>query len=117
MKYALVGIESLIVEKNIFKLLIYLNFNNIKFFDHYAKHILYEVALKDSFPEKMEHLSWWLKTVNQLQIHPTLAHKLKIEPAKYQLIKWLQEEIVFFEKKQSLNLILSNREAMQLPLF
>jgi hypothetical protein len=100
------------VENNIFRLLIYLNFNNIKFFNHYAKHILDEVALKNSFPAKMEHLSWWLKTVNQLQTHPVLAHKLKVESAKYQLIRWLQEEIIFFEKKQSLNLTPSTSDSM-----
>jgi hypothetical protein len=101
------------VENSIFKQLVYLNFNNIKFFDHYAKHILGEVDSKETFVEKMEHLFWWLKTVNQLQMHPVLAHKLKSESAKHQLIRWLQEEIVFFEKKQSLKLIPSNSAEMQ----
>jgi hypothetical protein len=102
-----VGIDAekkRISQTEILKLQIYLNYNNHHFFEYYINLIETELDQKDGTAEKLVHLSWWLKTVNQLKQHPTIMHKRDYRPAKEQLVYWLQEEIIFYEKKELLSL-------------
>jgi hypothetical protein len=83
-------------------LLIYLNFNNYRFFNYYIAIIRKDLKETDTICQQLEKLSWWSKTINQGQTKPMVVYKIKNHSAKEQLVNWLFEEMAYFEMKHHL---------------
>lgn len=92
-----------IVEKEIYSLLIYLNFNTIKLFNHYTDAIYEYAKSADSLIGRIEKLAYVLKKLNQNPIKPGFALVSGFRSLKEQLIDWVTEEIAFLEKRQQLS--------------
>jgi hypothetical protein len=77
---------------------LYLNYNTIQYFNYYTGYILDQVKTSDNAPEKIEKLSYILKTINQTQVKPGIAYNSVYPPLKEQLVDWISEEIAYQER-------------------
>lgn len=77
---------------------LYLNYNTIQYFNYYTGYILDQVKTVDNVPEKIEKLSYILKTINQTQVKPGIAYNSVYPPLKEQLVDWITEEIAYQER-------------------
>lgn len=77
---------------------LYLNYNTIQYFNYYTGYILDQVKTSDNAPEKIEKLSYVLKTINQTQVKPGIAYNSVYPPLKEQLVDWISEEIAYQER-------------------
>ena len=93
-------------ETDIINLLIYLNFNCIRFFNYY---ILQLVELtKDIDTGLIEFYSLQLKIVNQLPVKPGFIFKVQLPFIRDQIGTWVTEELYFLEKRHQLNALISD---------
>jgi hypothetical protein len=79
-------------------LLIYLNYNSIRYFDYYTNYIRTQTTNLSSAGEQIEKLAFYLKSLNQTQVKPGLSYKRSIRSLKEQVADWLAEEIAYHEK-------------------
>ena len=78
--------------------LFYINFNTLSFLHFLIDEILQELDLMDSVPDKIERLSWYLKTTNQSHVHSDFVYKPKSQSIKELLLHWIEDEIYHLEK-------------------
>ncbi|MCK5170776.1 MAG: hypothetical protein KAQ75_12940 [Bacteroidales bacterium] len=88
--------------------LIYLNFNNFKFFTHLTLNITNDYQGEETASKQIEKISFYLKKLNQAQTKPDFALKTKQTSIKEQMITWLLEEMAFIEKRHQLTLNFQN---------
>jgi len=93
-------------DNEIFNLMIYLNFNAYHFLTYSTKLICNEIQNLSSLTAQLEHLSYWIKRINQLQVKPGFAFKCNRNSIHDQLSTWLVEELHFVEKKKQLTLMI-----------
>lgn len=79
-------------------LLIYLNYNSIKYFDYYTNFLRTQIVNLSSENEQIEKLSFYLKSLNQAPVKPGLVYKKTVNSLKEQVVDWLAEEIAYYEK-------------------
>lgn len=91
------------VNDDIRLVLLYMNFNTIKYFRYYTSYISALLREVDSAPERIEKLSFLLKTINQTQVKPGVGYNPSIRTLKDQLVDWISEEIFYLEKMHQLN--------------
>jgi hypothetical protein len=85
-------------------LLLYLNFNNLFFFNYYIDKIRKQADETTSISERIEKVSWYIKEINQSHFRPGVSLYNDCPHIKDQLINWLSEDISHFERKHQLNL-------------
>jgi len=77
---------------------LYLNYNTISYFNYYTGYILEQVKSVDNTPDKIEKLSYILKTINQVPVKPGIGYNSVYPALKQQLVDWISEEIAYQEK-------------------
>ncbi len=85
--------------------LFFMNLNVLQFFQFYNKRISTEVEQSYNVSEKLEVLFWHLKTLNQKSSRDKIKFKTNLPSIRKQLIYWLNEEIEYFRRKVSLDIV------------
>lgn len=93
--------NSELSEPRLVTVLINSNFNCIAFFNYVTAKILSDVNTEEYLNSKIEKLSGYLKNYLQFLPHTQLTYISSLPPLHIQLIKWIEEEIVFLEKKKA----------------
>jgi hypothetical protein len=88
---------------NIIELLLDLNLNNLEFFDYSTDKIQEVLKLEISTSEKIDKLYQLLKYYNQRQTRNFMKLRQNLPSIKHQIINWIEEEIEYLNKKNSLN--------------
>jgi hypothetical protein len=84
--------------------LIRLNFNSVLFFTNYTNYIAAEVSKAETQGEKLERLSFFLKTINQARDRSGYIYDTKYPSLREQLTGWIVEELNFQEKARQLEI-------------
>ncbi|MEO6230413.1 MAG: hypothetical protein ABJB11_13660 [Ferruginibacter sp.] len=95
--YSIKATEQTIIDE-----LFFLNYNHHSFVSYYLSKISAQIKQATDANEQLGLLAWWLKSVSQAGMQPTVAYKLKQPSVKEQAIGWLADEMNFLEKKQQL---------------
>jgi len=88
--------------ENIIELLLDLNLNNLEFFDYCTDKIQEALKLASSSSEKIDKLYQLLKYYNQRQTRNFMKLRQNLPSLKHQIINWIEEEIEYLNKKNSL---------------
>jgi hypothetical protein len=91
------------LEEQVCASMVYINFNSLKLFNHYAKTIKESFQRKETLNEQLEVLAHYSKKINQVQEKPGFSYKPSYKTIKSQLSDWVTEEIIFLERKQQLS--------------
>jgi hypothetical protein len=86
----------------IIELLLDLNLNNLEFFDYCTDKIQEALKFESSSSEKIDKLYQLLKYYNQRQTRNFMKLKQNLPSLKHQIINWIEEEIEYLNKKNSL---------------
>jgi hypothetical protein len=97
------GKEGNDVDDDIRLVLLYLNYNTIKYFRYYTNYVTDLLREMDSAAGRIEKLSYLLKLVNQTQVKPGVGYNKTIYSLKDQLSDWIGEEVTYLEKMHKLN--------------
>ena len=87
---------------NIIELLLDLNLNNLEFFDYSTDKIQEALKFENSDIEKINKLFQLLKYYNQRQTRNFMKLRQNLPSIKQQIINWIEEEIEYLNKKNSL---------------
>jgi hypothetical protein len=87
---------------NIIELLLDLNLNNLEFFDYSTDKIQEALKFENSDIEKINKLYQLLKYYNQRQTRNFMKLRQNLPSIKHQIINWIEEEIEYLNKKNSL---------------
>jgi hypothetical protein len=82
--------------------LIFINYNSIHFINYLVSYFRRELDQINNVTEKIEKLTWYLKTLNQILVKPNCIFNSKQPEIKEFLIQWILEEISYLEKKLQL---------------
>lgn len=91
------------LSEQLHQVMLYLNYNTIKYFRYFTNNIVEQLADADSSTGRIEKLSYLLKQLNQTQIKPGVGFNRSIPPIKVQLADWMAEEVAYLEKMHKLN--------------
>ena len=94
--------QSLTSDK-IIEWLLDLNLNNLEFFDYSTDKIQEALKFESSSSEKIDKLYQLLKYYNQRQTRNFMKLRQNLPSIKNQIINWIEEEIEYLNKKNSLN--------------
>ena len=94
------------VIEDVFRLMIYLNFNSCHLTSYFIKAIANEAQEQHSVATQLEVLCHWLKITNQNHTKPSFVLKTARPSLQEQITRWLSEEINFIEKKKQLTLLM-----------
>ena len=83
-------------------LMIYLNFNSIRFFNYYVTQFAELTIGIESDIGLIEYYSLKLKLLNQEPVKPGYVFKPKLPSIKDQIGTWITEELYFLEKRRQL---------------
>lgn len=95
-------VNSSIERDSILELLYYLNFNSGKLSQWIIERI---VKVLNGIHDQRERIAWlyeYLKGLNQLQVKPGVKLVPEADGLKDQVITWIEEEISFLERRESL---------------
>lgn len=84
------------------QILLYLNYNTIRYFRYFSLHIASRLEDPSAEEGKLEQLSFSLKTIGQTQVKPGFAYNRALPPLKEQVLEWIHEEISHLERTQKL---------------
>ncbi len=87
----------------------YLNYNSIRCFSYHTHYINSILDGVETRAEKIEKLSFILKTINQAQVKPGIGYKLHAPSISNQLNSYIVEEIEHLERLQQLTHAPSSR--------
>ena len=83
-------------------LLLYLNYNKLRFFNYYIQELKKTGDHFNSIHEQIDFYSLQIKLINQLPVKPGLIYKRGLPSLKEQIGNWICEELYYLEKKQKL---------------
>jgi hypothetical protein len=95
----LIEINKPIGDQTIIQLLQQQNFNHPRFFNFCASQIVEEINNLDEDVDKLSRLYYFLKLYKQMQTCSDLAYSYKHVSIKAQMVKWIQEEIIYWQRK------------------
>ena len=87
------------------ELLIFLNFNNLKYMNLLKRSIIQKIELFQNDADRLDKLWFFLKEFNQLYTNKNICYKLKNRSLKKVISNWLQQEIIYLEKKMEQSLL------------
>lgn len=104
---ALESLEPVQDEKSVYNpldhLLIFMNFNNYTYLNHFTKFVIENINSVENDDEKMEQLLLHYKEFSQIHSNEGLALNPNNPTVRSFLSEWFQHEIRFLEKKQHLS--------------
>lgn len=90
------------INEEIRLIIYYLNYNSIRCFTYHAHYISSMLELAETRAEKIEKLSFLLKSINQAQVKPGIGYNLHAPSISSQLNGYIVEEIDHLERLQQL---------------
>lgn len=87
------------------EILIFLNFNNLKYMNLLKRSIMQKIELFQNDTDRLDKLWFFLKEFNQLYTNKNFCYKLKNRSLKKVISNWLQQEIIYLEKKMEQSLL------------
>lgn len=87
------------------ELLIYLNFNNIKYMNYFKGSIIKKIELFQNDADRLDKLWFFLKEFNQLYTNKNFCFNFKNRSLKKVIANWFEQEINYLEKKIEQSLI------------
>ncbi|MBL0200260.1 MAG: hypothetical protein IPP81_08805 [Chitinophagaceae bacterium] len=103
------GLQHFIVSQNssninerFSHLLLYLNYNKLRFFNNYIQELKETGDHLNTVHDQIDFYSLQLKLINQLPVKPGLIYKPGLPSLKEQIGNWICEELYYLEKKQKL---------------
>ena len=84
------------------RLLLYLNFNRLRFFNYYIRLIEEEAQKCNNISELIGFYSLKIKLINQQPVKPGIVFKPGLPAIKEQVGSWICEELYYSEKRQQL---------------
>lgn len=93
------------ITEQLCSLLLYLNFNSIRFFNYYIAQICEADKSNSNTNELIEHYSLKLKFINQVIVKPGCVYKTDLFSLNEQIGRWICEELYFLEKQQQFSLL------------
>lgn len=91
------------IDDELRQIIYYLNYNAAKTFAYFAHYISSLINQSETRTEKIEQLSFTLKTINQAQIKPGIHYNLHAHSLRDQLNEYITVEIDYLERLQSLS--------------
>lgn len=91
--------ENTYSTQQIVSLMLYLNFNSIRFFNYYIEQIC--EAGKD-YTDQIQFYSTKMKYINQVPVIPRLVYRSQLPSIRDQIGSWISEELYFLEKRQQI---------------
>jgi hypothetical protein len=91
------------LDEEIRAILLYLNYNTMRFFHYFTNYFNTLLKDVDSNAARIEKLSFVLKQINQTQLKPAVGYNRGIRTLKEQVTDWVAEEINYLERMQQLN--------------
>ncbi|CAM3777086.1 hypothetical protein FLGE108171_14710 [Flavobacterium gelidilacus] len=112
-----------VVESQLYLWLLKLNYNEINYFHWLTKKIKSDLKAEELEVKKISKLYKYLKLINQKQILITNTYNNKTPDIKYQITSWIEEEIEYRAKKNSIKTqnnnmvpVSSNKEKIHIGL-
>ena len=90
------------INKQFSHLLLYLNYNKLRFFNYYIQELKETGDHFNTINDQIDFYSLQIKLINQLPVKPGLIYKPELPPLKEQIGSWICEELYYLEKKQKL---------------
>ncbi|MFC5683609.1 hypothetical protein ACYE2N_00570 [Flavobacterium sp. MAHUQ-51] len=87
------------------ELLIYLNFNNLKYLNYLKRTIREKIDLFENDSDRLDKLLFFFKEFNQLYTNKNLCYNLKNRSLKKVISRWFEQEIIYLEKKMEQTLL------------
>ncbi|MBD0724763.1 hypothetical protein B6A10_06185 [Flavobacterium sp. L1I52] len=81
------------------ELLVFLNFNNIKYMNYFKRSIIQKIDLFENESDRLDKLLFFLKEFNQLYTKKNICFNHKNRNLKKVIIHWFEQEIIYLEKK------------------
>ena len=83
-------------------LLLYLNYNRLRFFNYFIKALKDTGDHFDTLHDQIDFYSLQINLINQLPVKPGLIYKPGLPSLKEQIGNWICEELYYLEKRQRL---------------
>ncbi|MEL1240352.1 hypothetical protein [Flavobacterium flavipallidum] len=87
------------------ELLIYLNFNNLKYMNYFKGSIIKKIELFQNDADRLDKLWFFFKEFNQLYTNKNFRFNLKNKSLKKIIAHWFEQEINYLEKRIEKSLI------------
>ncbi len=87
------------------ELLIFMNFNNIKYMNLFKRSIIEKIEIFQNDADRLDKLWFFLKEFNQLYTNKNFCFNLKNRSLKKVISNWMEQEIIYMEKKIEQSLI------------
>lgn len=91
-----------VARQDLVNLLIKINFNTSDFFRFYCMHISSKLAVTETLSDRVDQVSYFIKTVSQVEVLPHVALNVDERHIKIQLLDWLASELEYLRQKQIL---------------
>lgn len=91
------------MDESIRQMTYYLNYNSLTVFAYHTRYLASLLQGEDSRNDKLEKLSYLLKTINQSQVRPGVRFNAGCASLKEQLSDYILEEIDYYQKISQLN--------------
>lgn len=88
------------VNEELCRLLLYLNFNSILFFNYYILQLEEKAKSYHTLPDLVTYHSLKLKIINQLRVKARLVYKPGLPTIREQIGSWICEELYYLEKQE-----------------
>ena len=91
-----------VARQDLVNLLIKINFNTSDIFQFYCTHISSKLAVTETLSDRVDQVSYFIKTVSQVESLPGVAFNVDERHIKIQLLDWLASELEYLRQKQIL---------------
>lgn len=96
-------LAELMSENNEHEVLLYLNFNSRKYFQHYIQQVTTRLETEETSLGKLERLRYEQKIANQVPCEFDIAYTDKYPALQRMVVDWISEEIRFMEQTHGLS--------------
>jgi hypothetical protein len=100
-------------------ILIYENFNSIKFLDYYKKMVRTDLDEQENQHDQLSRINWWLKTIIQADVRPNVELWTTRGTTKGELRAWIEAEQLYLDgecKRNPMNNGQDKEESARIPV-
>ncbi|NLU92301.1 hypothetical protein [Chitinophaga sp. Ak27] len=90
--------EQAVFPQKLHELLLFINFNNVHYFEYWCIMITEDLTTFPTFREKLERLMFLQKKISQATQKPAFVFNSQRPPLQHKMQSWLAEEIVYHKE-------------------
>jgi|GEM_PF-3198118 len=90
--------EQAVFPQKLHDLLLFINFNNVHYFEYWCIMTTAELTTFPTFREKLERLMFLQKKISQATQKPSFVYNSQRPPLQHKMQSWLAEEIVYHKE-------------------